>query len=643
MEKVFSLRYQEIAGVGPIEAGSWGRTLVHEPTEKRLLSLRGKLFIVSTISGPKSFDVTLAGKLVLDTIHDEYYSLLEGSPLFALEKAVLAAHRRLVDLTYNTSAGEGIDFNLVAASLWGNVLYLAKLGTAAVYLLRAGEIRVVSPAEENQVAVASGLIEGGDVIIFGSANFRKCLPPEVLKDNLDRLDEKIAALPDSRNLLGLVIRLDLKEVVAGGELIQFAYPAKTVLRNGFSSFRELLSRIIKWPLSKFRSRRDPSVSFSPPVLSEHLPIRLKLNKPRIGQRQVIFLLALFFLGSVGLTFRKQKAAQRQREITEIIQQSEDNLRSAEELIEINNERARLKLKETEVNTTRLNVLGAKTEALEIQNNLNRIRSTLDKSFTVNPVLLYDLSIQNRESAPVGFTAAESALFIADPGVGAIYKLRLSDPAQLEVFDDGQTKFPRWLALYENYLYGLDSLGLFRFALKDNTFAGELSVAPAASTIIDFKIYLGNVYLLTENGHLLKISPTADGFSEGVNWLKEETDLTGVSSFAVDGSIYLSFSAGQIRKFTLGYEEDFSLIGLPEPLGNRIKVYTTENLNYLYLLDEEKKKITVVSKGGLYQYQLILPADIALEGNAALSVDSGEKAVYLLSGRKAYKLDINKNL
>lgn len=633
VEKTFSLRYQKILGDPLPEPGAWARCLVYEPADEKTLALRGKLFVVATLFSPKSFDVNLAGKLVLDTLHESYYALLDGPPLQALEKALVNAHRRLVDFTYSSSGGGEVDFNIAAGALWGNVLYLAKLGSVAAYLLREGEIKVISPAEEAQVAVASGLVQGDDVIILGSAKFKEAFPPQNLRDNLERLDKVLEALPDKRNLVGLVLRLDLKEAPLSRGLIQFVHPVRESVFFGFGFARKLLFRLRHVAGGILRRREKPLF----------LGRRGLRTKP--GPKSLLVLLIFLFLISAFLTLRKQQAVRVRKETTRLFEESQQSLRSARDLIDLNNERARQLLAAAEESVKKAKVLGASTPAGEILREIKEVRRELDKSAAASPHLLYDLAIQDKASSPQSLTGKGTVLFVDDPKGGSLFKLDVGSlPVKVERWGEGQLKKPYFIDYFDNTLYGLDENGFFRFS-PDGAFEGSLFKVEGREAIADLRVYFGSFYLLTSSKNaLLKYAVLEDGYAEGTAWLKEDIDLSSAVSLAIDGSVYLFFKEGRVLKFSLGKREEFALVGLPGPLSQHVLLYTNAGLSYLYLLDKEGSRVAVVSKEGIYQRQFTLNLeDEPLADLRSFWVNEVESRLYLLSGTKVYEVDLGQGL
>jgi hypothetical protein len=169
-------------------AGVWSTAFEFAPPSSSDRASRGVLFAVTSISASEKFDAALAGQQVVTALQESYYTQTTGGILPALERAVEAAHERLVTLVFSGEGGEeAVDFNLAVGVLWGSVFYLAQLGDARAVIYRGGELKLIghrdgkatgdlSAPGKPDVRVASGLLEVGDKILLGTPRFFDLTP-----------------------------------------------------------------------------------------------------------------------------------------------------------------------------------------------------------------------------------------------------------------------------------------------------------------------------------------------------------------------------------------------------------------------------------------------------------------------------------
>jgi hypothetical protein len=160
---------------------------VTRPTTGSKTRSKGVLFVLvgSTIPGPRTREAT---KLVADTIrHEYYYDESAGVPV-CLEKAIKSADRRLRSSREGAGLPPG-SLGVAAAVIRNNELYLATLGAAEAYLVRAARLLMPDrsaaaglPSDEGRsVDVWRGEIYVGDALAMVSRNVTETVGTEELK------------------------------------------------------------------------------------------------------------------------------------------------------------------------------------------------------------------------------------------------------------------------------------------------------------------------------------------------------------------------------------------------------------------------------------------------------------------------------
>jgi len=123
-------------------------------------------------------------------------------------------------------------------------------------------------------------------------------------------------------------------------------------------------------------------------------------------------------------------------------------------------------------------------------------------------------------------------------------------------------------------------------------------------------YVSNLYLLdSEAGTVWKHIGKDNGFEKGSSYLNtKDTSIRGSVDLAIDGNIYLLQNDGKVIKFNRQtWDADFSLKGLPSPSDSITipkQLFTDENTNNIYILDQKLNRIIVFDKSGNFQNQYI---------------------------------------
>jgi hypothetical protein len=184
------------------QEGSWATAFEFAPPLASDKAARGVMVAAVSISASSKFDIELAGRQVLSTLQENYYAQTTGGILPALERAVTAAHQRLITLVFSGPDPEdAIDFNLVVGVLWGSVFYLAQLGDGRAVIRRGGELKWIGRKQDSQnedltvgdkpdIRTASGEVESGEKIVLATPRFYDLVPADFLGEALSHESTK---------------------------------------------------------------------------------------------------------------------------------------------------------------------------------------------------------------------------------------------------------------------------------------------------------------------------------------------------------------------------------------------------------------------------------------------------------------------
>ncbi len=160
----------------------------------------------------------------------------------------------------------------------------------------------------------------------------------------------------------------------------------------------------------------------------------------------------------------------------------------------------------------------------------------------------------------------------------------------------------------------------------------------APTIANFTIYNRRLYTLdTANNQLYKHDTIKNGFALGKPWLLSSAEsLRDGVDLAIDGDIWALNNSGQVNRFVSGASESFTLLGLDPPLGRDGKIWTYNDMNNIYVLDGENKRLVILDKTGRLKTQLVgnqfdHPSDGA--------IDEIDHTAFIVDGSKLYKISL----
>lgn len=666
MDQYLNVKHQRLAGPSATQFGEWSDSLVYIPPDDPVIQTRGKLFVVADITAEEHFDSKLAGRLILNALQETYYSSLEGSPLQALEKATLAAHHRLLDLTlgpHGSGVGTGVDFNLVAAVLWGKVLYISKLGTVSAALLREGEMREIGEGGASKVMIASGMVKDEDVLVLGSRKFREKFSRTYLQTHLLDLEQELRSDPAATGSVGLVVRFDLDETLvsppAGGPIAAapLPQPVQAPLSGAQASQPAQASKPSKPSVAGavVGGLRDSRSSASAKL--HGLLSKVKTRSRVVGQvswkgkwlPKILILLGLLLLGSVAFTLIRYRRDRTGRESLDLLSSAQSDLDTASSLVDLNNERARELVLGAKHSLEQAIEYGAQGQVQDLLASADQLLERVNKTQLVRDSnLIYDLAIQSSAANPVAISGGVNVggehplLFVTDLDANQIYKLTLSDPVTLEQVGGGALTAPRLISFDGEQVIGIDGSGFFLISRGD--FSKVSREAPEFngewSSLNALALFGGNIYGLDPNAdQVIRFVGVEDGYADGREWIEGNPDLPVPVDMALDGAIYILSQNGQIFKYVKGSRESFNLTGLDTDLSEPRAIFADPDLEWVFVLDRGSRRVVVVSPSGEYHHQYTYEGDDPSQWGDLRDVwvDTEGRKLYVLDGTRLFKV------
>ncbi|MSU75202.1 MAG: hypothetical protein EXS55_01665 [Candidatus Magasanikbacteria bacterium] len=146
------------------------------------------------------------------------------------------------------------------------------------------------------------------------------------------------------------------------------------------------------------------------------------------------------------------------------------------------------------------------------------------------------------------------------------------------------------------------------------------------------VYNRKLYSLdTLNNQIYKHNSIKTGFGPGQAWVKDlNIDLKNGTDLSIDGDLFIIKNDNQITKLTAGISQPFTVQGLDPALGKGAKIWTYNDLNFIYVLDPLNKRVIILNKDGTLDHQLtanefVNPTDMIIDesNNTGYIIDSGK--------------------
>lgn len=185
-------------------------------------------------------------------------------------------------------------------------------------------------------------------------------------------------------------------------------------------------------------------------------------------------------------------------------------------------------------------------------------------------------------------------------------------------------------VYDNYAFVYLGSDVYKIDLA----SGNSEKAFQGEKAIDIAVFLGNVYLLSDN-QIFKHTPIEGGYGEGVGYFNESFQLEVSSRFAIDGSVWVTHG-DQISNYLRGEKQEFAISGL---VGSGLKlgpIFTDADTANLYVIDILNSALLVIGKDGIYKSSYQSPQ---FSKAADLVVDEQKGKIYLAVENKVLEADL----
>lgn len=366
----------------------------------------------------------------------------------------------------------------------------------------------------------------------------------------------------------------------------------------------------------------------------------KMGKlPRLSRALLVFVIIfiILFAGSTALLYRRYQNNIANKELQKIVETIQDKKISIDASLIYNDEEgARKFLAEADALLAQFpqKTKNEKEAYKKISGEIGTLREKLMHVVNIlDPAVVANFPDYNLDAKVDKFIVASNNLYALDHHASVIYKINLNNN---ETVNKSVSGLNFELFFWENnnsaFLYQPEKK-FFNLDLK-NDILKELDVVlnENEAQVDDISVYNQKLYILdAKDNQIFKHPGTSIGFAHGTPWLKEGIDIRNAKSMAIDGSIYVGTFDGKILKFENGQQMDFSAEIIPS-LSSEIKIWTSADTSFIYVLESSTKRLIVLNKQGKLQTQYFSEKFDNLKDFA---VAEKEKRIYFLSDNSIY--------
>ncbi len=375
-----------------------------------------------------------------------------------------------------------------------------------------------------------------------------------------------------------------------------------------------------------------------PIKSDGFFLRLKgrlakrLPRTRRSFIKLIVAIALIVTLVVGVATKvsRQSTKAESEKIAVVSDYVEQQIALATDISSINNARARTLLQDASKSIKSLeSTFGADhpdVVALRTQLAQKQAEITNDKRESTE---FFDLAVEQAKATGTLMAQSGDTVAILDPA-GYVYVLNLGQKS-LERRQLSQAEEVVAIAIEDDRVFVLipdrgiaeiEKNGVSRKVIaKDKNWSNPTALIA----------YSSNIYVLDPGaGQIFRYNSSESGYSEGSEYFQSDVDIADAGSFAIDGSIYISFPQ-TVVKYTSGLQDGYNpQFGEEKTVIHAVQ--TALELDEVYVWDREHGVVQALSKKGAFRFQA---ASSVLTRAQAIAVYEG--AVIALVDSKLYRI------
>ncbi len=595
---------------------AWSQTWEFVPSDKNQLVLRGKLFVLICIKSPAmGLEIAFLGRKVASFLKSEYYGNLGEKAFTRLKNAIEKTSKEF---------GTFERIEIAAVSIIEHFAFLAACGGGEIFGLRDGKIFEIIKTKEDEVVSASGKINTEDFLILASSNFFKNFPPPIIRETLGEKDPLVN--------FNLLTNRFYEEKSDGGKaalVLQIKKPTLVKTDLEFIPESDYQYKITAEPYRV--GTKSISLGSALNLFLKHLPQRkiyvrevedsYSKNKPFLF---LGILLLTVLLGGVFFGLKKKKELDLKLRYEKEITSALHNIEEAEEIFNLNPERARELF-----SVAREKVLGLEAREIDeflIKDLKTKIGQGQEKflgEYRVDTQTFVDFSLLTAGFRGYSLADAQEKLFVLDKEGKRIVEVSIETKKTRIVAGPASLEDVEEIAAYSDDVFYADSKGISQVD------TGNLVKKDWSGDIL-FRSYAGNFYILEKDtSKIYRFQRKEKGFAPKQNWLSvnSRADLSKSVSWSIDGSIWILTSDVDILKFTLGERQVFGISGVQPKLTAPLKIFTNEATRYLYVLEPKEKRVVVLDKNGSFKAQYISEK---IKDAVDIAVFEEEKKIILLT-------------
>ncbi|PID70409.1 hypothetical protein CSB37_01830 [bacterium DOLZORAL124_38_8] len=637
--------------------------------EGREIYFLGK-FQVDTI------DASAIAEELFGTVVDSLTKNSESDQYEAFEQALKGANNVVKRLKQKMPS----DPEIVIAYFDFHHLYLTQSGGAESYLIREDSLSQISEPSTDEDVLFSNVLIGNvsvqDVLVFSNTRLLRTVTNTQFSDIFQQasFDDAVAQLRHSlmsaseEDMLVTVIGIGKKSTSGPAaflsKMVSKVTPDKNVRGTVLASEKDAVSTeteiedsaeadVLETTEDATEERLDLAEESASTETKDvwldsfnllQTTVKRWLGKISLEQwKKLIIGGAAVLLLFVGIRFIMNYESEADAALRAELQVARQSLSEADTLL-IQGDREQAAVLIEKARKSAQNVLSSKTktfrfDAQTVLKDVQEKQLSVENARKVNPEILADLSLKNDKVSALGILPLQNNSYVYDSR--RIYKTVRDIVERGLKISDSESIIAGAVRSGQKVLTFLSDAPRV-IEMRGGVISPMSTADETWKTGIDLKNFGARyLYVLDPvSNQIWKYTRKSSSYS-GATAYSSGVDLSRAISMAIDGAIYVLSDDGKIQKLFRGNKVEYGFRNLPSiPFsGKNLKLYTTANQDYLYVLDPANTRILVFDKGerfATYKKQVLFESVANVRD---FFVDDDEQKATIVTDQKLYEFGL----
>lgn len=620
---------------------------------------------------PETPDAQSVAESIFGAAVDHFESHPGGNPYDTFEEALKAANQA----GNKAQALKHGRPEIIISFFDFHQLYLSQCGKSEAYLVRGTNVSQISELPEDTpelfLNILSGQVSVDDVILFSSDRILRTLTANQLSDIFARpnFSEAVSVFrhevsaKSEDDILVTTIGIGKKDSISAAGFLSKVIPGK----NNAANTKEeptIVDEVIETPPAIEENQTvsdvdalmdedeimvdEPTPShtekafnigkFNMPAIPALKGFKMpKINKNMALIAGLILALLIVIIVVKSLNFESEEEAR----LRESLSIARENLQQADTFL-IQGEREEAKQYLVRAQESVAEIMSSKSKLFRSDANflladINAKQLQVENAREVTPTLIADLGVKNDNLESIGLLELRGNLYAHD--TKQVYKTVRNVVEKGLPIGDQDTVLAGSVRRDQNMMLFLTD-GPRIVEYKEGLLTPMRTEDENWKRGIDIKTYGRYAYVLdpVEN-QIWKYERRRANYSASSPY-NQGADLSRAVSFTIDGGIYVLADDGSIQKIFRGEKADYSFAEVPSTpfQGKNLKIYTSTELDLLYVLDPDNERVLVFVKGdrvATYKKQILYNLADARD----FYIDDSGQKVNIITSDKIYEFSL----